>query len=87
MLHLMIMYYYVYLIRSIKFPKTVYVGYTKDLKKRLLDHNAGSSVHTKKDRPWKLVVYLAFNNKQSALDFEKYLKSHAGRAFARKRFW
>ena len=32
---------------------------------------------------WRLV--LAFPGKQTAYDFETYLKSHSGRAFARKR--
>jgi predicted GIY-YIG superfamily endonuclease len=36
------------------------------------------SVHTKKDRPWKLIVCMAFENMDCAKQFEKYLKSHAG---------
>lgn len=31
-------------------------------------------------------MYLAFDNKEKAIEFEKYLKSHSGRVFARKRF-
>jgi len=79
------MYHHIYLIKSIRFPKTIYVGYTLNLKQRLATHNAGGSIHTKKDRPWELVLCMAFRNKPRALEFEKYLKSHAGRAFARKR--
>ena len=30
-------------------------------------------------------TYIAFNNKYKAYDFEKYLKSGSGRAFAKKR--
>ena len=81
------MFYYVYFIRSIKYPKTVYVGYTTNMKQRLETHNSGGSVHTKKDRPWELVLCMAFKDKQKATAFECYLKSHAGRAFAKKRFW
>lgn len=81
------MYYYVYLIRSIKYPKTMYVGYTLDVKKRLATHNSGASIHTRKDRPWELVLCMAFKNMECAKQFEKYLKSQSGRAFAKKRFW
>ena len=79
--------YYVYLIRSIKFPKTVYVGYTTNLHERLATHNSGGSIHTKKDRPQELVVCIAFKDMYKAKQFEKYLKSGAGRAFAKKRLW
>jgi hypothetical protein len=32
-------------------------------------------------------TYLAFQEEKMAQAFEKYLKSGAGRAFAKKRFW
>jgi len=79
--------HYVYLIRSIKFPKTVYVGYTTNLKERLATHNSGGSIHTKKDRPWELIVCIVFKDMRRAKQFEKYLKSQSGRSFAKKRFW
>jgi len=81
------MFYYVYLIQSVKFPQTTYAGYTINIKQRLETHNSGGSIHTKKDRPWKLIVCMAFKDIDCAKKFEKYLKSHAGRAFAKKRFW
>ena len=81
------MFYYVYLIQSVKYPKTIYAGYTTNLKQRLETHNSGGSIHTKQDRPWKLIVCMAFKDLSCAKQFEKYLKSHAGRAFAKKRFW
>ena len=81
------MYYYVYLIRSINFPETTYVGYTLDIKQRLETHNSGGSIHTKKDRPWELVMCSAFKNMDCAKAFEQYLKSQSGRAFVKKRFW
>ena len=40
--------WYVYIIRSINFPKQEYVGATADLKRRLPEHNAGKSAHTAK---------------------------------------
>ena len=77
---------YVYLLRSIAFPDTWYTGMTGDLKVRLRDHNAGRSIHTADRRPWELVAYLAFKDEHRAIEFEKYLKSGSGRAFARKHF-
>ena len=77
--------WYVYIIRSVALPEREYVGATADLKQRVADHNAGRSIHTAKSIPWELVWYSAFPDKHKALEFEKYLKSHSGRAFARKR--
>ena len=81
------MFYYVYLIRSFTTFGKIYVGYTTNLEERLKTHNAGDSIYTKADRPWQLVTYLVFTNKQLAMDFEKYLKSHSGRAFSEKRLY
>ena len=76
--------WYVYIIRSESFPEQEYIGATEDLKRRLPEHNAGRSAHTAKFKPWKLVWYCAFPDKYKALAFEKYLKSHSGRAFAKE---
>ena len=81
------MLYYVYLIKSKKTPETIYVGYTTDLRARLETHNAGGSIHTKKDRPWELVTCTIFLDMGRAKAFERYLKSQSGRAFAKKRLW
>ena len=79
--------FYVYLLVSIAHPDQRYVGFTTDLKARVKAHNAGSSVHTAKYRPWKLVTYCAFDDERRAREFEYYLKSGSGRAFANKRLW
>jgi putative endonuclease len=77
--------WYVYIIRSGAFPEQEYAGASANLKNRLADHNAGKSPHTAKFSPWQLVWYSAFPDKYKALAFEEYLKSHSGRAFAKKR--
>ena len=77
--------WYVYILRSTEFPDQEYVGVTEDLKRRILEHNAGKSKHTAKFKPWKLIWYCAFSDKHKALEFEAYLKSHSGRAFTKKR--
>jgi len=79
--------YYVYLIKAINYPEIVYVGYSTNLKQRLETHNSGGSIHTSQYRPWKIVMYLGFAEQAKAKAFESYLKSQAGRAFAKKRFW
>jgi putative endonuclease len=35
--------------------------------------------------PWRLVSYLAFSERATAIAFERYLKTASGRAFADKR--
>lgn len=35
--------------------------------------------------PWKLVFYAAFEKEKTAKDFELYIKSGSGKAFAHKR--
>ncbi len=77
--------YYVYILRSIDRPTELYVGASTDLKRRLAAHNAGRSPHTAKFAPWRIECYFAFPAKDTAYAFEAYLKSHSGRAFARKR--
>jgi putative endonuclease len=77
--------WYVYILRSAASPEQEYTGATANLKQRLSDHNAGKSTHTAKFKPWELAWYSAFPDKYKALAFEKYLKSHSGRAFAKKR--
>jgi putative endonuclease len=78
---------YVYLMRSKVQPDQRYVGTTRNLRARLNAHNAGQSLHTTKYKPWEIVGYFAFLSAQRAFEFEKYLKSGSGRAFAAKRLW
>ena len=77
----------VYLIKSLAVQNQRYIGITSDLEARLRVHNAGGSPHTSKYRPWKLVMHLCFQDERRALEFERYLKSGSGHAFAKKRFW
>ena len=77
--------YYVYLLKSENYEQT-YTGFTKDLKKRIQDHNAGRSKHTKKYKPWVLSTYFAFEDEGKARSFEEYLKTGSGIGFARKHF-
>ena len=78
---------YVYMIKSIPYPGQHYIGLTSDLKARLKAHNEGRSKHTAKFKPWELITYLAFSEESKAFEFERYLKSGSGKAFANKRLW
>ncbi len=78
--------YYVYVIQSVKFHEKYYTGFTENIDERLKCHNGGSVFHTAKYRPWKMLVHISFVDKQKALNFERYLKSHSGRAFAVRHF-
>jgi predicted GIY-YIG superfamily endonuclease len=77
--------YYVYIIQSAKEPNRFYTGRAVDLDKRLKAHNQGKCKNTSKYMPWKIKTTIAFTDKQKALDFERYLKTSSGRAFAKKR--
>jgi predicted GIY-YIG superfamily endonuclease len=76
---------YVYLLKSIDHPNQTYVGLAEDLRARLIAHDSGRSLHTKKFRPWRLVTYVAFSDEAKATAFERYMKTGSGRAFAKKR--
>jgi putative endonuclease len=77
-------FYYVYVLQSEK-DKNLYIGYTDDLKKRLIDHNKGKVPSTKDRTPLKLVYYEACLNQQDATRREKYLKTTWGRRFINSR--
>jgi putative endonuclease len=75
---------YVYVLRSEGTPDKHYVGCTVDLKRRVADHNAGLSPHTRKFGPWTLMTYIGFSDDAKAAKFEAYLKTGSGRAFAKR---
>jgi len=79
--------HYVYLLVSQADAKRYYVGMTSDLKSRFHSHNNGQSPHRSKHKPWRLVNYFAFSEEPTAKNFEAYLKTGSGRAFAHKRLW
>jgi putative endonuclease len=77
--------HYVYILQSKADERRFYTGLTDDLRKRLESHNAGRVPHTAKWKPWRLKTYIAFHDRSRASEFERYLKSASGRAFATKR--
>ena len=79
-------YHHVYILVSESFPRKHYTGVTGNLLRRLEFHNSGRVPHTSKFRPWRIETAVTFRQRSKAVAFEKYLKSHAGRAFATKHF-
>ena len=77
-------FHYVYILVSAGDPRRHYTGLTDDLSTRLDAHNAGQVPHTSAYRPWRVETAIAFRSRARASSFERYLKSHSGRAFARR---
>jgi putative endonuclease len=86
LLHMSVDSHFVYVLRSTIDRSRYYVGLTTDVDRRIAVHNSGGSVHSATNRPWEFVASIEFSNPASALDFEKYLKSGSGRAFAKRHF-
>ena len=53
-----------------------YVGYTNNLKKRLILHNSGKGAKTTKGRKWKIIFKKKFLDKSTAMSYEYYLKKN-----------
>ena len=71
--------YYIYVLKSQKWNKP-YFGYTKDLIKRVKEHNTESTKSTRHGIPWKLVYYEAYLEELDARKRELQLKKY-GSAF------
>lgn len=72
---------FVYVLRSVADPDRRFVEATSNVLMRVAAHNAGHSPQTANYRPWRVATVLQFASEASAIRFEKYLKSSAGRAF------
>jgi len=77
----------VYLIQSVMHPDRRYVDLTYDLKQSMVDHNSGEIRDTAPYVPWKCVVAVAFEDAQKAIEFEAFLDTDTGRAFAETHFF
>lgn len=68
--------YYLYLLRSKKNSKKIYIGCTRNIKKRLEEHREGKSYHTRKMLPVELLYAELFKSRKDAFEREKKLKYH-----------
>ena len=71
------MFFYVYMLKStsVGFNKT-YVGYTKNIKNRLIKHNSNKGAKSTKGHKWILIFKKRFNTKNEAMSFEYKLKKN-----------
>ncbi len=76
--------FYTYVLLSTK-DNEFYVGFARDLKRRLDEHQKGAVTSTAQRRPLKLIYYEACLNEKDAIKREKYFKTGFGRRFLRNR--
>lgn len=72
--------YFVYILKSNKDNK-FYTGLTKDVERRLNEHNSGLVQSTKHRVPFKLVYQEKVDTLRNARNREKWLKSGEGREY------
>lgn len=75
--------FYVYVLRS-ETDSGLYIGYSSDLRRRIVQHKRGAALATSYRGPWKLIYYEAYLNQADALGREKFLKSGSGRSFLKR---
>ncbi len=67
--------FYVYLLKTInRNPLKTYVGYTNNLRARLIAHNTNKGAKSTKGYKWKLVYKKSFKTKSAAMSYEYKLK-------------
>lgn len=75
--------YYVYVLKSLRDGRT-YKGLSKDVGKRLKEHNSGQTKSTKAYCPWVLIYKEECESLSIAREREKYFKSGIGREFIKE---
>ena len=78
------MYYYIYVLRSIKDGK-FYTGFTSNIKARLLKHKSGLVKSTALRRPLKLIYFEGCISRKDAMHRERYLKTAWGKRYINTR--
>ena len=68
--------YYVYMLKSKGKKPLTYIGYTNNLKKRVIQHNTGKGAKFTRGRKWKLIYKENFNSKKEAISREYYIKNN-----------
>ena len=71
--------YYVYLLVTTNSKKKLisYVGYTKNLKNRLILHNSSNGAKFTRGRQWKLIYKRKYSSKSIAMKEEYNLKKNS----------
>ena len=71
-------FYYIYILRNSQ-RNFIYVGYSENLKKRVIAHNKSEVISTKAYIPLELIHYEAYRNITDAKRREKYFKTTKGK--------
>jgi putative endonuclease len=64
------------MLKLISKKSITYVGYTKDLKKRIGLHNSGKGAKFTRGRKWKLIYKEKYSSKNKAISREYYIKKN-----------
>lgn len=77
--------FYTYILKSQRNGK-YYIGSTNDLKRRFDEHNHGrGGKYTRDNKPFDLLYYEAYTNKELATKAELFYKSGNGREILKKK--
>jgi len=76
--------FYTYVLKSKK-DDNLYIGFSTNLKRRLVEHNKGLVEITKNRRPFELLYYEACLDEKKAIAREKILKTGFGRSYLKRR--
>jgi putative endonuclease len=76
--------FYTYVLKSKK-DGNIYTGSTKDLRKRLQQHNNGKSTYTKGRGPFEIIYYEACLDEDKARSRELFLKTGMGKRYLKNR--
>ena len=68
--------YYVYMLQSKSDKPVTYVGYTNNLKKRIILHNSGKGAKFTRGRKWELIYKEKYKSKKEAISREYYIKNN-----------
>ena len=64
------------MLKSKSIKPITYVGYTRDLKKRIVLHNSGKGAKFTRGRKWVLIYKEKFKSKNEAISREYYIKKN-----------
>ncbi len=68
--------FYVYILQN-DISRELYIGYTSDLRRRVVEHNAKSKKYTTRTKgAWKVAYYEAYRSQADAMLRESKLKQH-----------
>lgn len=66
--------YYLYVLKG-RMQRKLYIGSTRDLRKRLTEHARKQSPYTSKANDWQLIYYEAYKDREDARERERMLKN------------